>query len=248
MSDEDWGEIGDKDARDERRWHMSEPHTIPPNEPLGAENDPTGRWRIAELEAKLEMEAENRTSMTARIVALEAELAGLQFHRDSLLEELDEAKAELDALKDGISRRTEQAVAADTQELYEQLKKAEADMDLAYAAAEQDQLHDWERSRTHWEECWRVHPTCAVARVVALEAELEALKDVAEPIAKRCAAAESELKALKAELAKTRWMLRRCMKVSTQYMAEHMGFEWHESDVGEALEHLAESWAAREEE
>jgi len=30
---------------------MSEPHTIPPHEPLSSENDPTGRWRIAELEA-----------------------------------------------------------------------------------------------------------------------------------------------------------------------------------------------------
>ena len=32
---------------------MSEPHTIPPHEPLSSENDPTGRWRIAELEAAL---------------------------------------------------------------------------------------------------------------------------------------------------------------------------------------------------
>jgi len=31
---------------------MSEPHTIPPHEPLSSENDPTGRWRIAELEAE----------------------------------------------------------------------------------------------------------------------------------------------------------------------------------------------------
>jgi len=32
---------------------MSEPHTIPPHEPLSSENDPTGRWRIAELEAEV---------------------------------------------------------------------------------------------------------------------------------------------------------------------------------------------------
>ena len=32
---------------------MSEPHTIPLTEPLNDQNDPAGRFRIAELEGKL---------------------------------------------------------------------------------------------------------------------------------------------------------------------------------------------------
>jgi hypothetical protein len=47
------------------------------------------------------------------------------------------------------------------------------------------------------------------------------------------------------ELAALEWKLRHCMEVSTKYMAEHTGVEWHESDIDEALEHLDEAWAER---
>jgi len=61
---------------------MSEPHTIPPHEPLNSENDPTGRWRIAELEALVNANTDHMTEVgvelcrerDARIAALEAVL------------------------------------------------------------------------------------------------------------------------------------------------------------------------------
>ena len=65
---------------------MSEPHTIPPHEPLNSENDPTGRWRIAELEALVNANTDHMTEVgvelcrerDARISELEAESADLR--------------------------------------------------------------------------------------------------------------------------------------------------------------------------
>jgi hypothetical protein len=66
---------------------MSEPHTIPPHEPLDNENDPTGRWRIAELEAE-------RDDFQQRLLDELAKNALTPTGRDRL----EQAEAELDAL------------------------------------------------------------------------------------------------------------------------------------------------------
>ena len=90
--------------------------------------------------------------------------------------------------------------------------------------------------------------TAAAVYIVALETENAGLKTAYDHCVERELSWMVRSDKAEAENERLSWMLHRCMRVSTKYMAEHTGVEWHESDVGEALEHLAEAWTARSEE
>ena len=84
---------------------MSEPHTIPPHEPLSSENDPTGRWRIAELEAEVARLTQDPTydwlresirQSTKRAESAEADLADCAKTCGGLEYRLEQAEAALE--------------------------------------------------------------------------------------------------------------------------------------------------------